>query len=108
MIRPRCLCCKNWNNAYQNAVCNACRNGDKWEAKGSCKGADGVMRCDSCKHSSEPKPKRIELRLPMSCATCGEDPINGPCPPDCLPRFNHWIPKANMPGERTRTDGDNL
>jgi len=27
-----------------------------------------------------------------SCKTCGENPENGPCPPDCIPSFSHWIP----------------
>ena len=52
MSKPSCLCCENWDNCYRNATCDACRNGDKWEAKGECKGPDGVLRCDSCKHSA--------------------------------------------------------
>jgi len=60
MSKPRCLCCKNWDHAYRNAVCDACRNGDKWEAKGECKGADGVLCCDSCKHSANKEPHRQE------------------------------------------------
>jgi hypothetical protein len=31
-----------------------------------------------------------------SCKTCGENPENGPCPPDCIPSFSHWIPKEKV------------
>ncbi len=31
------------------------------------------------------------------CSTCSENPINGPCPPDCRsPSWNHWIGKCDV------------
>ena len=40
-----------------------------------------------------------ECQRAKACQTCGDGPDGGPCPPDCLPTYKHWIPQANAERE---------
>lgn len=52
MSKPRCLCCRHWDRAYKNAKCDKCQNGDRWEAKPSCKSDDVKLMCETCTHAT--------------------------------------------------------
>jgi hypothetical protein len=55
---------------------------------------------DQCDSGDGECPDMIPATIPLrpACYTCGEDPLNGPCPPDCLPPFKYWYDKANADG----------